>query len=75
VVRGVLVSRESLSPETAEEIARQLDGRTQDVRDAIRAARLVPQLGVTRAVNLLMREAYDGIRSRQGEGHHPVPYP
>jgi len=54
VVRGVLVSRESLSPETAEEIARQLDGRTQDVRDAIRAARLVPQLGVTRAVNLLM---------------------
>jgi len=54
VVRGVLVSRENLSTEVAGEIARQLDGRTQDVRDAIRAARLVPQLGVTRAINLLM---------------------
>ena len=54
VVRGVLVSREDLSTEMVGEIARQLDGRTQDVRDAIRAALLVPQLGVTRAVNLLM---------------------
>ena len=54
VVRGVLVSRENQSPEVADEIARQLDGRTQDVRDAIRAARLTPQLGVTRAINLLM---------------------
>ena len=54
VVRGVLSSRENLSPEVAEEIARQLDGHTQDVRDAIRVARLAPQLGVTRAINLLM---------------------
>ena len=54
VVRGVLVSREDLSTEMVGEIARQLDGRTQDVRDAIRAALLVPQIGVTRAVNLLM---------------------
>jgi len=54
VVRGVLVSRENLSPEVADAIARELDGRTQDVRDAIRVARLAPQLGVTRAINLLM---------------------
>jgi len=54
VVRGVLVSRENLGPEMAEEIAQQLDGRTHDVRDAIRVARLAPQLGVSRAVNLLM---------------------
>jgi len=54
VVRGVLVSRENLNPETADEIARELDGRTQDVRDAIRVARLVPQLGVSRAIDLLM---------------------
>ena len=54
VVRGVLVSRENLNPETADAIARELDGRTQDVRDAIRTARLTPQLGVTRAINLLM---------------------
>ena len=54
VVRGVLVSRENLNPETADEIARELGGRTQDVRDAIRVARLVPQLGVSRAIDLLM---------------------
>ena len=54
VVRGVLVSRENLNPETADAIARELDGRTHDVRDAIRVARLAPQLGVARAVNLLM---------------------
>ena len=54
VVRGVLASRENLSPEVADDVARQLDGRTQDVRDAIRVARLAPQLGVTRAINLLM---------------------
>jgi len=54
VVRGVLASRENLSPEIAREIAQQLDGRTHDVRDAIRVARLAPQLGVARAVNLLM---------------------
>jgi len=53
VVRGVLVSRENLNPETADEIAHQLGGRTQDVRDAIRVARLVPQLGVNRAIDLL----------------------
>ena len=54
VVKGVLVRKESLSSELAEEIAKKLDGRSQDVRDAIRVARLAPQLGVTRAVNLLM---------------------
>jgi len=54
VVRGLLASREKLSQDMAGEIARKLDGRTHDVRDAIRAARLVPQLGVTRAVNLIM---------------------
>ncbi|MFC2017169.1 AAA family ATPase [Chloroflexota bacterium] len=53
VVRGVLASRENLSPEMSEEIACQLDGRTQDVRDAIRVARLTPQLGVSRAIDLL----------------------
>jgi len=54
VVRGVLDSRENLGSKMSEEIARQLDGRTQDVRDAIRVARLAPQLGVSRAINLLM---------------------
>ena len=54
VVRGVLVRRESLNPELADEIAQNLDGRSQDVRDAIRVARLVPQLGVVKAVRLLL---------------------
>jgi Holliday junction DNA helicase RuvB len=54
VVRGVLVKRENASPELAEEIARRLDGVTQDVRDAVRIARLAPQLGVEKAVKLLV---------------------
>jgi Holliday junction DNA helicase RuvB len=57
VVRGVLVRRESTSPELAEEIARRLDGRSQDVRDSIRVARLAPQLGVEKAVELLLGDS------------------
>ena len=54
VVKGVLVRRENLSPELADEIAQHLDGRSQDVRDAIRVARLAPQLGVVKAIRLLL---------------------
>jgi len=54
VVKGVLVSRENLSPETAEEIAHRLAGISEDVRDAIRVARLAPQLGIDRAIKLLI---------------------
>jgi len=56
VVKGVLVRRENLTSELAEEIARRLDGRSQDVRDAIRVARLAPQLGAERAIALLLGE-------------------
>ena len=54
VVKGVLVRKESLSNELAEEIASNLDGRSQDVRDAIRIARLAPQVGVEKAIKLLL---------------------
>ncbi len=54
VVKGVLVRKENLSDEMAEEVARRLDGLSQDVRDAIRVARLAPQVGVERAVRLLL---------------------
>jgi len=53
VVKGVLVRRENASPELAQEIAQRLDGRSQDVRDAVRTARLAPQVGVNKAVRLL----------------------
>ncbi len=53
VVKGVLVKRENLGQELAEEIAHRLDGLSQDVRDAVRVARLAPQLGVEKAVRLL----------------------
>ena len=53
VVRGVLVRRERLDQELADEVARRLDGVSQDVRDAIRVARLAPQKGVDRAIKLL----------------------
>ncbi|AQY72682.1 AAA family ATPase [Dehalococcoides mccartyi] len=54
VVKGVLVSKEGLSDDLAEEIARKLDGRSQDVRDAIRIARLAPQVGVDKTISLLL---------------------
>ncbi len=54
VVKGVLVRREQASLELAEEIAERLDGRSQDVRDAVRVARLAPQLGAEKAVSLLL---------------------
>ena len=54
VVKGVLLHRENASQELAEEIAARLDGRSQDVRDAVRVARLAPQLGVERAIDLLL---------------------
>ena len=54
VVRGVLVRREGISQEMAQEIADRLDGRSQDVRDAVRVARLAPSLGVLRAIQLLV---------------------
>ena len=54
VVKGVLVRREGISQEMAEEIARSLDGRSQDVRDSVRVARLAPQLGVAKAIRLLL---------------------
>jgi len=40
VVVGLLQRREGLDRAMATEIARALNGRTQDVRDAVRVARL-----------------------------------
>jgi Holliday junction DNA helicase RuvB len=54
VVRGVLARREGLTQDLADEVARRLDGISQDVRDAIRVARLAPQLGVDKAIKLLL---------------------
>jgi Holliday junction DNA helicase RuvB len=54
VVKGVLVRRENTSQDLAEEIAQRLDGRSQDVRDSIRVARLAPQLGAEKAIQLLL---------------------
>ena len=53
VVKGVLVRRENLDYELADEVAHRLDRLSQDVRDAVRVARLVPQLGVDKAIKLL----------------------
>ncbi len=53
VVRGVLERREGLDQELADEVAQRLDGISQDVRDAIRVARLTPQLGIDKAIKLL----------------------
>jgi Holliday junction DNA helicase RuvB len=50
----VLVRREGLDEKVADEVARRLDGISQDVRDAIRVARLAPQLGIDKAIKLLL---------------------
>lgn len=54
VIVGVMVRREGLDQAMAEEIAAALAGRTQDVRDAVRVARLADQVGVKRAAELLL---------------------
>ncbi|MDP3063087.1 MAG: hypothetical protein Q8O40_07755 [Chloroflexota bacterium] len=51
-VVGVLTLREGLAMEQAEAVAWLLDGRSQDVRDAMRAARLAPRVGVVRTLDL-----------------------
>jgi Holliday junction DNA helicase RuvB len=56
VVKGVLTKHEGITSEVADEIACRLDGLSQDVRDAVKVARLVPQLGVARAVGLILGE-------------------
>lgn len=55
VVTNVLVAHEDTDQDTASEIALRLVGRTHDVRDAIRTARLAKRVGVKRAVELLLR--------------------
>ena len=54
VVKEVLIRREEMNPDLAEDIAQNLEGRNQDVRDAIRVARLSHHLGVDNAIRLLL---------------------
>ena len=54
VVKSVLVNREGIEEGRATAIATHLLGKTHDVRDAVRVARLSKRLGVNRAIELLM---------------------
>jgi len=54
VVKGVLVNRESMDEQQADEVARSLDGLSQDVRQAVMVARVAPRLGIKRAVRLII---------------------
>jgi len=54
VVKGVLVRHEDVNLELAEEIAQKLEGKSQDVRDAVRVARLSQRLGIDKATRLLL---------------------
>ena len=55
VVENVLVHHEDTDQGDAHEIAMRLVGRTHDVRDAVRVARLAKRTGVKRAVELLLQ--------------------
>jgi len=54
VVTSVLVAHEDTSQDEAYEIAMRLVGRTHDVRDAVRVARLAKRVGVKRSIELLL---------------------
>jgi len=55
VIIRVLMSREDTNEEDASIIALRLLGRSHDVRDAVRVARLAKRVGVKRAVELLLK--------------------
>jgi len=55
VVKSVLVTYEGLDESSAAEVAIRLVGKTHDVRDAVRVARLSKRVGVARAIELLIR--------------------
>lgn len=55
VVASVLTVHEDTSKDDAAEIATRLVGRSHDVRDAVRVARLAKRTGVRRAVELLIK--------------------
>ena len=54
VVTSALTTHEHVSRDDAAEIATRLVGKTHDVRDAVRVARLSKRVGVARAVELLV---------------------
>ncbi len=56
VVESVLASREVLSSSDAKKIAVGIEGRTHDVRDAVRVARLSRRIGVNRALELFCKQ-------------------
>lgn len=56
VIKNVLAFQEGVNPDTAVEIAGKLIGKSHDVRDAIRVARLSKRVGVKRAIELLILE-------------------
>lgn len=55
VVRATLIRHENISEEDATKIAAELAGKSYDVRDAVRVARLSSRVGVEKALDLLIR--------------------
>jgi Holliday junction DNA helicase RuvB len=55
VVKSVLRQEEACTAEDAAMIAEQLIGKTHDIRDAIRVARIGKKTGIKRAIELLIR--------------------
>lgn len=55
VVKNVLTFQEGTNSDVAFEIAKKLIGKSHDVRDAIRVARLSKRVGMKRAIELLIK--------------------
>jgi len=56
VIINVLTRRESVDEATAREIAKALIGKTRDVRDAVRVARLCKKVDVATAIRMLLQK-------------------
>ncbi len=54
VVKNILQRNEELDEDSAALVAEKLVGKTHDIRDAVRVARLSKKVGVPRAIELLM---------------------
>jgi Holliday junction DNA helicase RuvB len=54
VVKNILQRNEELDEDSAALVAEKLVGRTHDIRDAVRVARMSKRIGVPRAIELLM---------------------
>ncbi len=61
VVKSVLMQNEEMSADDSAIVAERIVGKTNDIRDAVRVARMAKMIGVNRAIELLMQQCGNNI--------------